>query len=462
MENKKRYAGLPLVLLMLVTLLMSGLTATAEETPWGFAAMGLNLMKAAAENGDERLNRPVLVAVLDSGCDVNHAAFAGRISPDSRSFMENDTGIADEGGHGTQVAGIIADATPASVQLLILKVRSGSENASDAQYNAAILYALEKGADVINMSIEISSSAPVTQDFREWSGAIKKCYEAGIPFIVGAGNEKRDVKYMYPAADACAVAVSAVRQDGSRAPFSNFGSAIRFCGPGTDIPVAVPGTKDGYALADGTSLAAPHITAAAAYVKMLHPGATVSQVCGALTSCAMDLGEAGRDDMFGEGLPQISDYALLKAPETSFPQQPAVILLSATPGFSGEGADNLFCGDDTAKWCCYIKDGAFVEWEQTTPLAPGRIIFVTANDNEQQPGRNPEGAMLYARADSADEWTLIWRQPDYFRLPDTNYSAFAFPMEGVERAYRYFRLEIPRTTGSDVIQLSRIELLSLL
>ena len=92
---------------------------------WGSRVMGFQAVKRAADEY-ERLSRPMLVAVLDSGCDASLPVFEGRISPDSWNFMDDSPDIGDESGHGTCVAGVLADALPKNVSLLILKI-SGTD-----------------------------------------------------------------------------------------------------------------------------------------------------------------------------------------------------------------------------------------------------------------------------------------------------------------------------------------------
>ena len=184
----------------------------------------------------------------------------------------------------------------------------------------------------------------------------------------------------------------------------------------------------------------------------------MDEVCQILASCALDLGVEGRDDVYGEGMPQISLALLGRAPVSSFPETPSVLLISGTDGFAGEGADCLFDGDDSTKWCVRVDGSVFAEWEQTSPIRPGAVILVTGNDNEQFPGRNPADARLYARNDTEEDWQLIWEQPSFYRIPDVNYEAFSFPAE-CGQAYRFFRIEITATTGSDIMQLARLELI---
>lgn len=444
--------------LLLIACIFSASFCLADDAvPWGIRAMGMDLLKEEAESGSELLSGPFLIAVLDTGCDVNHSVFKGRISPDSRGFMgDGKDDIIDEGGHGTQVTSVIAQATPDHVQLLILKVGGPDGYAPDEQINDAILYALEKGAGVINMCINVKYvQAPfASRTPKKFSEGIRKSYEAGVPFVVSAGNDNMNTWYYYPASDPNVITVSAINDHGILCSFSNLGENVQFCAPGLGIPAAVSGTADGFEPADGTSVAAPHIAAAAAYIKMLHPEATVRQVCGALQSCAFDLGFEGRDELFGEGMPQIDGYILHRPYKTVFPDQP---VLHASEGLNGETAENLFCGDDSKKWCVKAEDTVFVEWKEKAPICPSAMVLVTANDNSSHPGRNPKNARLFCRADQKEPWVQIWEQPDYFTIPDEDYKAWSFEIDAAGE-YRYFRLEIYETTGSEFLQLARIEL----
>ena len=454
--KRRLIAALLGMLLALGVLGLSAPVRAQEDVPWNYCAMGFDLLLEAAEK-DARLQEPLLIAVMDSGCDMDHSAFEGRISPKSKSFMGDGKGIADDTGHGTAVASVIANATPPSVQLLILKVCGANGYASGEAFNEALCYAMDQGAAAVNISIRVLSPDLYVQNACSWQEGVDACWAAGIPVVCGAGNDAADTAYCFPAADPCAITVSALSPYGDAVPNSNYGSEVDFCAPGQDIAVATVGTGNGYHTASGTSLAAPHITASLAYCKLLHPKATVRQMVHALASCAMDLGDDGRDVRFGEGMPEISDYILGRRPKDGFPQVRSMILQSATPGFAGEEAENLFLNKDR-KWCVLIGQGVYVEWEQTTPLAPSAIILVTANDNAQYPGRNPAGAKLYGRNGAEEAWQLLWTQPSYHTMADDNYHPYRFPMDKPGTSYRFFRLEIPTTTGSNVLQLSRVEL----
>ena len=199
-----------------------------------------------------------------------------------------------------------ANSTPDDVQLLLLQINDKNGEGKSVYYTNAMLYAMEKGADVVNMSISVTSGQKSTNG--EWDYAINKLYEAGIPLVASAGNEHGSVSAAYPACNAKTIAVSAVSESYELCDFSNTGNGIDFCAPGQGIAIANGTKKDGYAYADGTSEAAPHVAAAVEYIKLLHPGYGVQKVYSILKNNAKDLGTADKDEKFGWGMPVMDGY----------------------------------------------------------------------------------------------------------------------------------------------------------
>ena len=119
---------------------------------WGSDYMGLNeLKKQAASSG---YTRRVTVAVVDTGIDTSNVLFAGRkVSSQSYNFFGNNHNVQDTFGHGTHVSGIIADATPANVELLVLRVSNNEGKSSLLTIKTALQYAVSKNADVVNLSM---------------------------------------------------------------------------------------------------------------------------------------------------------------------------------------------------------------------------------------------------------------------------------------------------------------------
>ena len=277
--------------------------AETEAVGWGAGSMGME----GVLNASYALPGSATVAVIDSGCVTDHPMLLNRISPYSYDFVSGTSYISDwseegGGGHGTAVAGVIADSTPSNVEILVLRVYNENGYATSLGFANAMLYALELGVDVINMSIGVEA-----ENDTEWDIPLRRLYRAGIPFICSAGNESNDVATIYPAYSPYTIAVSAVDERLDFCSFSNYGTGVDFCAPGQNI-VTADSSTGGYAIVSGTSISSPYIAAAAAYIKLLHPDYSVDQVYAVLRSYSLDLGSSGKDSSYGWGMPLISSY----------------------------------------------------------------------------------------------------------------------------------------------------------
>ncbi|MBE6040975.1 MAG: hypothetical protein E7220_00460 [Clostridiales bacterium] len=304
----------------------------AEAAGWGYEYMNLDDQIKRSEKVHGKDGTKVTVAVIDSGISKYHEVFAGRtISPYSRNILQNSTNYSDQTGHGTEVAGIIAESTPGNVELMILKVFGSDETVSFQNVGTAVRYAADNGADVINMSMSI----PVNERIKEnpdYEDAIRTAvadldselsYAAGKNIVIcaAAGNEGGNMDELgsFPAGSTNTIAVGSIDKDrpvndnDTRSYFSNYGSTLDFCAPGSDLTVAKKDTESDYWQDYGTSLAAPYITACCAYIKMDDPSAGNFAAKETLKSIAVDYGSEGRDDYFGWGMPKFEDFVEVPA-----------------------------------------------------------------------------------------------------------------------------------------------------
>ncbi|MCD7838165.1 MAG: S8 family serine peptidase [Clostridiales bacterium] len=336
--------------------LSDGEEETTTTYSWGTSYMGMDTLKANASAA----NDTVTVAIVDSGIDADHEFFEGRtISADSCNFLaETDaetTDLSDPYGHGTHVAGIIAEATPDNVELMILRILDANGNATLALVNTAIQYALERGADVINLSLGVDNSGGITYTYLD--EVIQAAYDAGIPVCCAAGNNKTDV--YYPASNALTIAVSAINSSGVFVGFSNYGESIDFCAPGMTIVSAKVG--GGTVSKSGTSMAAAELTAALTYAITAYPDATVDELYSVLQSCATDLGDEGKDVYYGWGsvtgladlFSSLSDCTLTLS-STRYTcdgtaKEPAVTITDAEGNTLTEGTDYIIEYSDNTK-----------------------------------------------------------------------------------------------------------------
>ena len=282
----------------------------ATSVSWGGTATGMATLKTDVSLTP--LPDKVTVAVIDTGNNLNHSMFQNRsILNRSFNFMERSFNINDNNGHGTHVAGIIADLTPANVDFLVLKIADSEGSSSSLVMNLAVNYAISEKVDVMNISYGFLSKS--ANRFTFLDKAINRAYKEGIPVVTAAGNlatdvAGRDVKNCYPACNSQTIAVSALDKDLKLAYYSYYGSAIDFTAPGTQIASAWIGTATGVKVESGTSMAAPHITAALAYIKLRDKDLSVQGACLELMRYCKDLGEQGRDEKYGYGYPDLSCF----------------------------------------------------------------------------------------------------------------------------------------------------------
>lgn len=255
----------------------------------------------------------VTVAIVDSGVDATHPDLAGAVLPGinlvNDGYDPAGTGRVDPNGHGTHVAGIvgaranngigIAGAAP-GVQLLPVRVLDANGFGDSTDVAEGVIWAAEHGARVINLSLGGAAESPLIQT------AMQHALSFNAVVVAAAGNEYQwGNPASYPAAYPEALAVSSVTSSLVRSSFSSTGAYVDMAAPGSSI---VSAYKGGYALESGTSMAAPHVSAAAALLLAKYPSLTTAQARLYLESTATDLGASGRDDSFGYGLvnPQLA------------------------------------------------------------------------------------------------------------------------------------------------------------
>ena len=243
-------------------------------------------------------NSPVLVAVLDTGIDKNHEDLDGKVVAEIN--LSNSPTANDIFGHGTSIAGIIAaDAdnnlgifglAPES-RLINVKVADDNGKCQSSTLAAGIIWAVDNGARVINISIEIKESTPELQE------AINYAWNNGALIIAAAGNDGNSL-LVYPASYENCIAVTAIQEDGTLAPLANYGDWVDVAAPGLDIYSTLPDNRYGYK--HGTSFATAYVSGLAA---LLFSMATDTNGDGKLNDEVRRAIEAGCDviDIAGTG-----------------------------------------------------------------------------------------------------------------------------------------------------------------
>lgn len=201
-----------------------------------------------------------VVSVVDTGVDATHPFLKDRVLQ-GRDFVSGDNDPADEHYHGTHVAGTIIDCVGnAPVKILPVRVLNALGSGYNSTITAGIKYAADQGADVINLSVGCArffSSSDVIDSAIDY--AIKK----GSLCVIAAGNNSSDTSRYCPShlTTPGTVIASAGDSKHSGAYFSNYGSNADLMAPGVSIKACTP--KNSYMTLSGTSMAAPHVAAAA-------------------------------------------------------------------------------------------------------------------------------------------------------------------------------------------------------
>ena len=269
------------------------------------------------------LGDDVTVAVIDSGIYREHPDFKAENILEQYDLASNTYAY-----HGTFVTGIIAaqvnnsigiDGVAANVKIMPINVTYNSNGNADVAtiIKAIDDYALEKNADVINLSM---GSTNYSEFLKE---ACQRAVDAGIIVVASAGNylsgqTKSPDKYMYPASYDCVVSVSACKQDGH----VTSGSAIKAVFDGAysyfndQVTVAAPGTgilslymDDGTKTDSGTSFSAPMVSAMAAMAKQRNKALSPADFITLLSQSTDDLGQEGFDPYYGNGFVNIKKFA---------------------------------------------------------------------------------------------------------------------------------------------------------
>jgi subtilisin family serine protease len=243
----------------------------------------------------------VLVAVIDSGVYASHPDLAAKLVGGGWNFVEGSADTADTMGHGTAVSGALAAATNNGIgvagvswssPVLPLVVVNRDDVAAYSDIAAAIQYAADRGARIINISVGGKSPSSALQS------AVDYAWKKGAVIFASAMNRGTDERY-YPAACARVVSVSATDGNDRLAAFSNYGEWITLAAPGTNILSTVDGGGYGYWF--GTSFASPIVAGVAALCLAVNPGLTNEELVSLLVETADDLGPPGRDTSFGWG-----------------------------------------------------------------------------------------------------------------------------------------------------------------
>ncbi|MGH3072474.1 MAG: S8 family serine peptidase [Gaiellaceae bacterium] len=309
---------------------------------WQYAAVHADQVPA----GVAQAAAGVTIAVIDTGADLAAPDLAAK-SLHAYSVRTRRPETSDANGHGTFVAALAAGSSSngdgvagiaGESPLLLIQAGDASGSFTDVDEAAAIVYAVDQGAKVINLSLGGTSTSAVEKR------AVDYAVSKGALLVAAVGNGyRRGNAVEYPAAllqpvgskgvGGRGLSVAASTRDGARAPFSTVGSHLSLAAPGVDVfsalsassstsrypRTALPGSVAGvYGYGSGSSFAAPQVAGAAALVWAANPLLRAEEVASILEQTATGHGVWSRELGYG-----VLDVAAAVAAAQQTPAVPA-------------------------------------------------------------------------------------------------------------------------------------------
>jgi subtilisin len=282
-------------------MLVYGVFNIEAEIVWGGAVGATNVIPGLGGLGAN-------VAVVDTGIDCGHPDLTGNCVWGGNFVKGGAAGKqTDDNGHGTHVAGIIAArdngfgviGVAPEATLYAVKVLDSNGSGSWSAVASGIVWAIQHGMNVINMSLGGSGYSQALAD------AVQTASDAGVLVVSAAGNSGCCDTVLYPAKFPGSMAVAAVDSSDQRAWFSSTGVEVAVGAPGVAILSTVPTgacshcDPSGYRTLSGTSMATPHVSGTAAL--LMSRGFTAAQARAQMTGTAKDVGFKGFDLLYGWG-----------------------------------------------------------------------------------------------------------------------------------------------------------------
>ncbi len=292
----------------------SEVTLSAVQSPatWGLDRVDQRPRTLTASYSYTYMGTGVNVYVVDTGIRTNHVDFGGRaFAAAGWDFIRDGRNGQDCHGHGTHVAGTIGGNTVGvAKRATLISVRvfdcNGTTRTGAILSAVNTITAYHQKPAVVNMSLETPPDYAL-------DSAITNSVNAGITYVVAAGNSGVDACSISPARAVGTITVGATDWNDQRAVFtttksSNWGACVDVWAPGHSITSAAHTTTNGLRADSGTSMASPHVAGAAAIYLSAFPSATPATV----RSIILNTATTGRLTGIGSGSPNRLLYSLLR------------------------------------------------------------------------------------------------------------------------------------------------------
>ncbi|HPY75697.1 MAG TPA: S8 family serine peptidase [Planctomycetota bacterium] len=274
---------------------------SSEETR---LVWGVEYIKTQAARDKGITGKGIVVAVVDTGVDLDHSGFApGQVLVDqSKSFIDNEPTADDGNGHGTHCAGTIGSkgyGVAPDCKILPVKVLSAGGSGSWTAVMNGVQYAAEQKVDIMSMSLggRASTSGNVVET------AVKNAIASGVVCVIAAGNSGPSAKTIgTPGVVLEAITVGAINSSGTIASFSSRGVTVYntekpdIVAPGVNVPSLWK--NGGTNTISGTSMATPHVAGLCALILQAKPGLTPAKVKALIMDTAFGTAEA---NVYGKG-----------------------------------------------------------------------------------------------------------------------------------------------------------------
>jgi subtilisin family serine protease len=387
----------------------SGLFTSVEPDAVAVIAEDPNDPDYAAQWGLARINVPLawevssgsgtVVGVVDTGVEASHPDLQGQLLP-GYDFVNNDGDPADDNGHGTRMAGVIAArrnnalgiaGIAPDARVLPIKAADAQGYGLYSDIANGIVYAVDHGAQVVNLSVVGPVQSTLLLDAVTYAAA----HDAVV--VAASGNSGTSTPG-YPAASPGVVAVGATDADDLRASFSVYGAWLGLTAPGVDI--ATTTLNGNYTGSTGTSPAAAFASGVFALLFAAEPTLSRSEAIARVEDNALDLGSDGWDPYYGWG--RVDAYAALVPGQADPPvpdqTAPTISLLSPGKGslLWGAAAVDVAANDNVAVARVDLHiDG---EWYASATLPPYSFVVAAASFS---PGPHKLRAYAY---DTSGNW----------------------------------------------------------